>query len=64
MVLVGSGADELFGGYSRHRVCYQKGGRDGAIDEIQLELSQIGERNLARDDRVISGLGKDIRFAL
>uniref|UniRef100_A0A915CGT7 Asparagine synthetase domain-containing protein n=1 Tax=Parascaris univalens TaxID=6257 RepID=A0A915CGT7_PARUN len=61
VVLVGSGADELFGGYSRHRVCYHKGGRDAAIDEIQLELSQIGERNLSRDDRVISGLGKDIR---
>lgn len=61
LILVGTGADELFGGYSRHRGCFVKGGRNLALAELELELSRIGERNLSRDDRVVSSLGKDAR---
>ncbi|VDK18389.1 unnamed protein product [Anisakis simplex] len=61
VVIVGSGADELFGGYSRHRGCYENAGRLAAIDEMQRELIRIGERNLGRDDRIISAHSKDVR---
>ncbi|VDN59436.1 unnamed protein product [Dracunculus medinensis] len=61
IVLVGSGADEIFGGYLSHRSAYEKYGRLGVIDELQREMYRIGERNLGRDDRVTSGIGKDAR---
>lgn len=53
-VLVGSGADEQFAGYSRHRVAFQRGGIDALLAEVQLDISRISDRNLGRDDRCIS----------
>ncbi|EJD75112.1 asparagine synthetase domain-containing protein 1 [Loa loa] len=61
VVFVGSGADELFGGYMRHRTTYLKKGRNAVVEELRKELSRIGERNLGRDDRVVSSLGKDLK---
>ncbi|VDD90232.1 unnamed protein product [Enterobius vermicularis] len=52
VALVGSGADEVFGGYMRHRHAYDKGDRDAVIDGLEEELRVIGRRNLGRDDRV------------
>uniref|UniRef100_A0A0N5AJR9 Asparagine synthetase domain-containing protein n=1 Tax=Syphacia muris TaxID=451379 RepID=A0A0N5AJR9_9BILA len=52
IAFVGSGADEIFGGYMRHRNCYIRDGRNAALDEMEKELRIIGERNLGRDDRV------------
>ncbi|OZC09063.1 asparagine synthase [Onchocerca flexuosa] len=60
-VVVGSGADELFGGYMRHRTTYLKRGRNALVEELREELRRIGERNLGRDDRVVSSLGKDLK---
>ncbi|VDK75634.1 unnamed protein product [Litomosoides sigmodontis] len=60
-VFVGSGADELFGGYMRHRTTYLKKGRNAVVDELREEMKRIGERNLGRDDRVVSSLGKDLK---
>ncbi|EJW86049.1 asparagine synthase [Wuchereria bancrofti] len=60
-VVVGSGADELFGGYMRHRTTYLKRGRNAVVEELREELRKIGERNLGRDDRVVSSLGKDLK---
>ncbi|VDK67510.1 unnamed protein product [Onchocerca ochengi] len=60
-VVVGSGADELFGGYMRHRTTYLKRGRNAVVEELREELRRIGERNLGRDDRVVSSLGKDLK---
>jgi asparagine synthetase B (glutamine-hydrolysing) len=50
--LVGSGADELLGGYARHRTVYEKGGWPALHEELQMEIGRIGARNFGRDDRI------------
>lgn len=64
IVVVGSGADEIFGGYMRHRTTYLREGREAVLNELYEELQRIGERNLGRDDRVASSLGKSLRLDL
>ncbi|KAM7350507.1 asparagine synthetase domain-containing protein CG17486 [Cochliomyia hominivorax] len=67
VVILGSGADELFGGYVRHKNAYIR--HSGTEEEKQLNLhkelekdwNRISSRNLARDDRVISDTGKTPR---
>ncbi|XP_037882925.1 asparagine synthetase domain-containing protein CG17486 [Glossina fuscipes] len=67
VVILGSGADELFGGYMRHRKAYtQCQGDDTAKQlnvhkEMERDWKRIFSRNLARDDRVISDTGKTPR---
>ncbi|KAI0126040.1 asparagine synthase [Xylariales sp. AK1849] len=62
VLVSGLGADELFGGYSRHESAFKRRGYSGLIDELKLDVSRIGERNLGRDDRVLSHWGKEVRF--
>lgn len=61
VVLSGLGADELLGGYGRHRTVYGSGGWKAVIDELQQEIDRIPTRNLGRDDRIISSHGKETR---
>lgn len=63
VALLGSGADELFGGYTRHRNAYRRAGGDqGALhSELEMDWQRIPARNLARDDRVIADSGKTAR---
>ncbi|XP_043947471.1 asparagine synthetase domain-containing protein CG17486 [Drosophila biarmipes] len=67
VALIGSGADELFGGYARHRNCYRHcmGSameRQLAVhDELEMDWQRLPARNLARDDRVIADNGKTAR---
>ncbi|KAH8387517.1 hypothetical protein KR093_007529 [Drosophila rubida] len=61
VALLGSGADELFGGYTRHRNAHRRGGNDALQLELQLDWQRIPARNLARDDRVIADCGKTAR---
>lgn len=69
----GLGADELFGGYSRHESIFdglEKESSEGEVLEKYAQLSDslvhdmkvIYERNLGRDDRAISSWGKELRY--
>ncbi|KAJ2902269.1 Vacuolar protein sorting-associated protein 9a [Zalerion maritima] len=62
VLLSGLGADELFGGYSRHATAFSRYGYPGLIEELKLDVSRLGKRNLGRDDRVISHWGREVRF--
>ncbi|KAH8808242.1 asparagine synthase-domain-containing protein [Xylogone sp. PMI_703] len=62
VLLSGLGADELFGGYTRHATAFSRRGLPGLLDEIELDVGRLGKRNLGRDDRVISHWGREVRF--
>ncbi|EPZ36691.1 hypothetical protein ROZALSC1DRAFT_29244, partial [Rozella allomycis CSF55] len=58
----GLGADELLGGYGRHRVQFNLHSWKGLVDEMQRDLSRLNDRNLGRDDRIISDHGREVRY--
>jgi asparagine synthetase B (glutamine-hydrolysing) len=62
VLLSGLGADELFGGYTRHATAFSRQGYEGAINELELDVNRLGKRNLGRDDRVLSHWGREARF--
>ncbi|ORY60280.1 asparagine synthase [Pseudomassariella vexata] len=62
VLVSGLGADELFGGYSRHKSGFERRGYQGLVDELKLDVSRISQRNLGRDDRIMAHWGKEVRF--
>lgn len=62
VLISGLGADELFGGYSRHAIAYQRCGNEGLVNELRVDFERISQRNLGRDDRIISHWGKEVRY--
>ncbi|CAG8981866.1 hypothetical protein HYALB_00009542 [Hymenoscyphus albidus] len=62
ILLSGLGADEIFGGYTRHSTAFRRNGYPALIDELELDVNRLGKRNLGRDDRVISQWGREARF--
>ncbi|XP_039765135.1 asparagine synthetase domain-containing protein CG17486 isoform X2 [Pararge aegeria] len=62
ILLLGSGADELFGGYTRHRNAFKRRGWLGLSKELILDWKRISFRNLARDNRVICDHGRQPRM--
>ncbi|XP_043281244.1 asparagine synthetase domain-containing protein CG17486 isoform X2 [Venturia canescens] len=62
ILLLGMGADELFGGYTRHRTILRRDGWPAVSQELSLELARISERNLGRDDRVVADHGRQSRL--
>lgn len=62
VLLSGLGADELFAGYGRHGVSFNRSGFEGLVAEMHLDVSRLGQRNLGRDDRVLSHWGRETRF--
>lgn len=69
VIIVGSGADELFGGYIRHRNAYRRcqgsmaEKQAAVLQELEMDWLRIPSRNLARDDRIIADNGKTSRAA-
>ena len=62
VLLSGLGADELFAGYTRHATAFSRRGFRGLVNELELDLTRIGSRNLGRDDRVMSRWGREVRY--
>ncbi|KND86327.1 Asparagine synthetase domain-containing protein C4F6.11c [Tolypocladium ophioglossoides CBS 100239] len=62
VLLSGLGADELFGGYIRHATAFSRQGYTGLIDELKLDVSRLGKRNLGRDDRVMAHWKREVRL--
>jgi len=62
VLISGLGADELLGGYSRHRQAYHHHSLDGLTAELQLDLDRLPSRNLGRDDRILSAHSKEARY--
>ena len=62
VLLLGMGADELLGGYSRHRATAARDGMTALAAELKRELLNIPERNLGRDNRIVADHGVAPRF--
>lgn len=55
------GADELFGGYTRHRNALKRNGWQGLYDALEEDWQNLPHRNLSRDDRVVSDHSHQLR---
>ena len=62
ILISGQGADELFGGYARHRAVFKAFGRVAMEDCLRTDFLRLWRRNLSRDDRVISDHGREARY--
>ncbi|KAL1514099.1 hypothetical protein ABEB36_003417 [Hypothenemus hampei] len=61
ILIVGMGADELFGGYSRHRAAFRRLSFKGLQESLDDDWMNLPYRNLGRDDRVISDNSRQLR---
>ncbi|KAJ1933227.1 hypothetical protein EC988_009192, partial [Linderina pennispora] len=62
VLLLGMGADEQLGGYSRHRAAWERGQWEELGREIRVDVERIATRNLGRDDRIVSDNSKESRY--
>ncbi|CAG9764990.1 unnamed protein product [Ceutorhynchus assimilis] len=61
ILVVGMGADELFGGYTRHRTSFRRYSWKGLQEILDEDWMNLPYRNLGRDDRVVSDHGRQLR---
>ncbi|CAL5219898.1 g1823 [Coccomyxa viridis] len=61
VVLLGHGADELSGGYGRHRTAFRHQGWEGLSSELSRDMGRLWRRNLGRDDRIIADTSREAR---
>ena len=59
IILVGSGADELFGGYARFKTVYLKDGLSGWRNEVDNDFYNLWKRNLFRDFTILADRVKE-----
>lgn len=59
--LLGTGADEVFGGYSRFRTVHRDAGLAGLELEIQKDIRNLWLKNLGRDDRIVADTCRETR---
>ncbi|CCW59657.1 unnamed protein product [Phytomonas sp. EM1] len=62
VILLGIGADETLGGYTRYRRLYNRKGIKGTRRELDGDFSRFWKRNLGRDDRITMDNGREPRF--
>lgn len=62
IIISGQGADELFGGYSRHRAIFNSFGHVALEECLRTDFLRLWRRNLSRDDRVIADHGREARY--
>lgn len=62
VLLVGMGADETLGGYTRYRRYYGRHGMLGTRQELEKDFARLWMRNLGRDDRITMDSGREPRF--
>ncbi|KAH9598776.1 hypothetical protein LSM04_001366 [Trypanosoma melophagium] len=62
ILLLGMGADETLGGYTRHRRAFERRGAHGLAQELDYDFARLWKRNLGRDDRVVCDSGREGRY--
>ncbi|ESS67078.1 hypothetical protein TCDM_04318 [Trypanosoma cruzi Dm28c] len=62
VLLLGMGADETLGGYTRHRRAFERHGAKGLVEELGRDFARLWKRNLGRDDRVVCDSGREGRY--
>lgn len=62
ILLSGLGADEIAGGYGRHRTAFSVRGWQGLHAEMRFDVARLWKRNFGRDTRMCSAHGKSVRF--
>ncbi|MEM2846640.1 MAG: asparagine synthase-related protein [Nitrososphaerota archaeon] len=60
MLVVGQGADELFGGYWRYEKAVLEGGIEAAAELMKRDVERIHERNLERDELAAALTGSQL----
>ena len=61
-IFMGQGADELFGGYDRYILAYQRRGPEEARRMMMKDILNLSELSLERDEQVSAGTKVELRL--